>query len=214
MTLNERGFPFLSDFRVLDVAEGTQVHAYELEQDFAVYSGVLNARITVPKGFTFDGESIPAGLAWLVRPMGESRRGACVHDYLYRFAGYKNLKGEFVSVTRSQADAVYRELIEANGLPAWRATVRWAVLRSVGWAAWGGNKATHGMLSLFVLSLLLSSCGLPWQRLGANAAADALAAGEGYLVAGQAGAIAYGTRQEVKNLQAWTSAKQTREVRP
>jgi len=143
ITVNEAEWPFLSDFRVWEKAEGTQVHAYELAEDFLVFSQVLKARITVPKGFPFDGESIPPEIAWLVKPMGESRRGACVHDYLYRYAGYKNSMGVFVPVTRAQADAVYKELVIAKGLPAWRAMVRWAVLRLVGGAAWNDNSATH-----------------------------------------------------------------------
>lgn len=69
---------------------------------------------------------------------------------------------------------------------------------------------------LLLLTLALAACNATTQRLAANAAADALAAGEGYLVAGKAGAIAYGMKQEAANVREWqrTAAKQPREVRP
>jgi hypothetical protein len=144
--INRADYPFLTDFRVMVVAEGNLVNAFELESDFIVFSEVLGAQIRVPKGFQFDGESIPACLTWLVRPVGKSRRGACVHDYLYRYAGWHDDNGTLHPVTRSQADAVYRNLLKAKGLSAWRASTRWSVLRIVGWAAWRGNRSTHGSL--------------------------------------------------------------------
>jgi hypothetical protein len=96
--------------------------------------------ITVPKDFIFDGESIPFWLQWLAPPFGDSKRGACVHDWLYRNAGYLDEHGTLCPVRRSQADAVYRELIEAKGLPRWRANIRWAALRLVGGFAWNANR--------------------------------------------------------------------------
>ncbi len=126
---------FITRFEALDVSEGTETHAFKLLKPFKVYSAVLGAIIIVPANFRFDGESIPESLRWLVPPFGLSKRGACVHDYLYRNHGYVAY-GLFHAVTRSQADAVYHELVLAKGLPAWRATVRWAVLRAVGWWSW------------------------------------------------------------------------------
>jgi len=134
---------FLSDFKALDVTEGFDTHTLMLLEPFMVYSGVLNAVIKVPAGFVFDGESIPLFLQWLAPPFGDSKRGACVHDWLYRNAGYYGEQGVFRRVTRSQADDVYRELIEAKGLPRWRANIRWAALRVVGGMAWRENRKTR-----------------------------------------------------------------------
>lgn len=131
---------FITDFKALDVTEGRQTNTLMLLEPFVVYSGHLDAVISVPKGFTFDGESIPLALQWLAPPFGDSKRGACVHDWLYRNAGYLNNDGALHPVTRSQADAVYRELIEAKGLPRWRANIRWAALRLVGGFAWNSNR--------------------------------------------------------------------------
>lgn len=183
---------FLSDFRVLDVTEGRETSTLELLQPFQVYSAYLDAIITVPQGFRFDGESIPAALQWLVPPFGQSKRGACVHDYLYRTHGYETISGEIVPVTRAEADAVYRELITAKGLPKWRATMRWAVLRLVGWAAWNARKVP------LLAALLLSSCSNDIAGLSLNERLTLY--GSALTLAGnpELGAIAYGLRTAAK----------------
>lgn len=130
---------FITEFKALDVAEGNETRKLQLYEPFVVFSGILNDTVTVPEGFTFDGESIPTALHTLVPPFGQSKRGACVHDYLYRYHGYQSASGEFVPVTRKTADAVYRELVTLKGLPTWRAAVRHGVLRLVGWIAWNNQ---------------------------------------------------------------------------
>ena len=130
---------FLTDPEFVDITEGRQTQRYRLRGSLSVYSAVLDRIITVPDGFEFDGESIPTGLQWLVKRFGASKRGAAVHDYLYRYGGYRLPNGTLQSVTRRQADDVYAELLQLKGLPAWRANLRWLTLRAVGWAAWNEN---------------------------------------------------------------------------
>jgi hypothetical protein len=130
---------FITDLRVEDITEGTDTQTLRLLAPFRVYSQTLDAIITVPEGFIFDGESIPAWLQGLVKPFGQSKRGACVHDYLYRYGAYITTSGGRVEVSRAQADKVYFELVRAKGLPSWRANIRWGVLRLVGWAAWNSS---------------------------------------------------------------------------
>lgn len=131
---------FLTELRAEEIAEGEKVHEYKLLEPFRICSGVLDDCITVPAGFIFDGESIPSVLQWLVPPFGQSRRGACVHDWLYTNGGYFDDGGVFVSVTRSKADSVYKELVLTKGLPSWRANMRWSVLRAVGWVRWNSYR--------------------------------------------------------------------------
>lgn len=131
---------FLTDFIVLDITEDQEVQRLKLLEPFRVYSAVLQDQVQVSEGFEFDGESIPLFLQGLVKPFGQSRRGACVHDWLYRHGGYYRADSSFVPVTRKQADAVYRELILAKGLAPWRAATRYSILRLVGWAAWSQNE--------------------------------------------------------------------------
>lgn len=130
---------FLTDLKVLDITEGRETSTLQLMADFRVYSGVLDAIVDVPAGFVCDGESIPLAVQWLAPPFGLSRRAAFVHDYLYRNRGYYDANTTFHAVTRTQADAVYRELCEVKGLSAWRSNIRWAVLRLVGWRAWNDD---------------------------------------------------------------------------
>lgn len=141
--MSSKSAEFITDFKALDVTEGFQTHTLMLLEPFVVYSGCLDAVIAVPKGFTFDGESIPLWLQWLAPPFGDSKRGACVHDWLYRNAGFIDADNVLHPVLRKQADEVYRELIEAKGLPKWRATIRWAALRLVGGFAWSANRKTQ-----------------------------------------------------------------------
>lgn len=136
----KREAEFITEFKALDVSEGRETDHYLLEEPFRVYSAVLEDEIELSKGFEFDGESIPAGVRWLVPPFGQSKRGAAVHDWLYRHRGYWRADGSFVPVTRKQADAVYHELVRLKGLPAWRSNMRWAILRIVGWSAWNANQ--------------------------------------------------------------------------
>ena len=70
------------------------------------------------------------------------------------------------------------------------------------------------IIATLCLCLMTACSSTERQQAAQNLFKDALAAGEGYLVAGQAGAIAYGTRQEVKNLRQWTSAKEPKNVNP
>lgn len=131
---------FLTDFLPLDVTEGRETQRLRLLEPFRVYSAVLDDQIEVAAGFEFDGESIPVWAQTFAPPFGQSRRGAAVHDWLYRHGGYYRATGQFVRVTRKQADAVYKELVLAKGLSSWRANMRYGVLRLLGWAAWNQNQ--------------------------------------------------------------------------
>lgn len=132
---------FLTEFRALDVTEGRETKRLQLASVFRVYSAVLGDTISAPEGFTFDGESIPVIAQWIAPPFGQSKRGACIHDYLYHHSGYYALTDTFKTVTRKQADEVYLELVRLKGLSAWRAYLRYAVLRAVGWWAWNHQPA-------------------------------------------------------------------------
>lgn len=127
---------FLTELCALDITEGSETRRYRLLERFTVISAVVGGVITVPAGFEYDGESIPTALHSLVPPFGQSRRAACVHDYLYQRGAYQRPDGAWVEVERRTADQVYLELALLKGLPQWRALLRYRVLRLVGWKAW------------------------------------------------------------------------------
>ncbi len=118
---------FLTNPRFEDVSEGGDTQKLKLLGELRVFSAVLNAIVIVPEGFVFE-ESIPTVLFSLSRPRGESKRAACVHDWLYRNGSYNNYAGTF-SVTRRQADAVYHELLRCRGVSPTRAFFRWLGVR-------------------------------------------------------------------------------------
>lgn len=126
---------FITPFLARDITTGMETNLLQLEADFRVYSGTLDAIINVPNGFVFQ-ESIPQAAQGFTPVFGASKRAACLHDFLYKHAGYLDAAGKFHKVTRSQADGVYREICEAAGLSWWRARFRWSMLRTCGWAAW------------------------------------------------------------------------------
>ena len=88
--------------------------------------------LTVPEGFESDGASVPRILWSTISPRVDpvTLRGAVAHDYLYRRhpAGW----------SRREADALFREIIQADGLGRIRAWKAWFGVRLFGRKAWEG----------------------------------------------------------------------------
>lgn len=84
-----------------------------LLRDFRWFDPVLGW-IAVPKGFVFDGGSLPR-LAWSVTGVtpfcNEIICAAIVHDYLYTGLKFVNTYGEIVGVTRKEADMVFLNIL-------------------------------------------------------------------------------------------------------
>lgn len=105
---------------------------HPLHPEFRVLLVAVKIReITVPRGYVWDGASIPG----LVRPfMGEPFVGAhrdagLLHDYLY----------ETCKVSRSQADELfYRELL-ADGDSKPSAYLKWLAVRTAAASHYGGK---------------------------------------------------------------------------
>jgi hypothetical protein len=91
----------------------------------------------IPAGFKTDGASIPRFL-WRVcgTPLDVPRiYAAIVHDWLY--------SGGRPDATRADADAIYRDMQIALGVPRIKAYVEWVALRLCGGSHWHGNKHTQ-----------------------------------------------------------------------
>ena len=86
--------------------------------------------LTVPAGFRSDGASVPRFFWRLVFPPGDALalRAAILHDWIYRThpAGWD----------RAKADALFRDVLIADGVPKWRARLAWLGVRIGGGAAW------------------------------------------------------------------------------
>jgi len=102
---------------------------YKLVEDYE-YSGIV-----VPKGFIYDGASIPRWLWSLVglRPDGLIRAAATVHDWIYEKGGDI---GAHKAFTRAESDAIFRDLMEKAGISKIRCDLaHWAV-RNFGGSHW------------------------------------------------------------------------------
>jgi Protein of unknown function (DUF1353) len=94
--------------------------------------------ITVPKGFLFDLSSVPRLLWWLVAPFDLSVVAPLIHDFLYRYGG-KPPAGSVEpphDYPRAEVDGVFRRIMEAEGVAAWRRVLGYAAVRVFGRWAW------------------------------------------------------------------------------
>lgn len=77
--------------------------------------------ITIPKGFVWDGASVPRWFWSIVPRWGRFSSAALIHDYLYATGG----KHKDLMMTRDEVDNLfYRHMIE-DGTAKWRAWIIW-----------------------------------------------------------------------------------------
>lgn len=100
----------------------------------------------VPKGFQFDGASVPKFLAMWLSPVGVLLMGGLVHDYGYKYGTLLRRDGKNIGV-KDQAfmDKLFRDIcIEVNGFKFLNYLAYWA-LAIAGFVAWNGHKkrGTH-----------------------------------------------------------------------
>lgn len=105
-------------------------------------------RIYVPKGFEYDGASVPR-LAWTLSgltPDGLIRAAALIHDWIYEHKGklpkgswqVKDGKWRDVGTVwkRKHADKIFKTIMLESGVSRYRANVAYAAVRLGGWIAW------------------------------------------------------------------------------
>jgi Protein of unknown function (DUF1353) len=96
-------------------------------------------RLTVPAGFRFDLASVPR-LFWpLVAPFELSIAAPLLHDFLYRHAGAPPPPAVLPPrrYARRDADRLFRDVMAAEGVAAWRRHAAWAAARVLGAPSWG-----------------------------------------------------------------------------
>ena len=114
----------------MPIYQGVYGNTHVVAADWSIDIEVAGrrARITVRKGFIFDGASIPRALWRLCgHPMEVPRVAAALaHDWLYA-----------AHVTdRETADKIFREVCRMVGVAWVRHTVEYCTLRACGGAAW------------------------------------------------------------------------------
>ena len=87
---------------------------------------VQEIKISVPKDFRTDGNSIPKWLYWLGQKWGVSAPAAVVHDKNYHDCTW----------TREDADKCFYDMCLELGVSKWKASMMYRGLRAFGWMHW------------------------------------------------------------------------------
>lgn len=96
----------------------------------------------IPKGFEFDGASIPKFLHTFLSPTGVLLIGGLVHDYAYKFAHLKpkTKQTPLVMLDQKVSDQIFRDInIQINGFRFLNYLAYWS-LRVGGFVAWRGHR--------------------------------------------------------------------------
>jgi hypothetical protein len=102
----------------------------------------------IPKGFQFDGASIPKFLRTFFSPVGVLLIGGLVHDYMYKYTACKPVskKAPLLVVNQKRADQIFRDInIEVNGFYFMNYLAYWS-LRLGGFVAWNGHRKRNAKI--------------------------------------------------------------------
>ena len=119
---------------------------WEISKDF-VYE-IHGIKYVIPKGFKFDGASVPKFLATFLSPVGVLLLGGLIHDYAYKYAALKPAlkEDDLLIVDQKKADKIFRDInIEINGFYFLNYLAYWA-LRLGGWFAWNGHRKRNAQI--------------------------------------------------------------------
>lgn len=107
---------------------------WKLTEDF-VYMHPSFGPICVPEGFVSDFDSVPRlpFAYWLTK--NASVIGAIVHDYLYESGKIRHLP-----ITRAQADGIFLDLMEEEGVSFWQRRMIYLGVRIGGWGIWSRHR--------------------------------------------------------------------------
>ena len=112
---------------------------WEVTKDFN-YS-INKQNFVIPKGFKFDGASVPKFLAQFLSPVGVLLIGGLIHDYGYKYETLLLKNGKTIGIRSQQwMDKTFRDInIEVNGFYFLNYLAYWA-LRLGGWVAWNKHR--------------------------------------------------------------------------
>jgi hypothetical protein len=115
---------------------------WEVAKDFN-YS-INKQNFVIPKGFKFDGASVPKFLAQFLSPVGVLLIGGLIHDYGYKYETLLLKNGKTIGIKSQQwMDKTFRDInIEVNGFYFLNYLAYWA-LRIGGWVAWNKHRKVN-----------------------------------------------------------------------
>lgn len=124
------------------------VRHWELAEDFEFE--INDCSYVIPKGFEFDGASVPKFLATFLSPVGVLLMGGLVHDYAYKYEMLlrSDKRGTSNVLTQKEADRIFRDIgIEINGFYVLNYLAYWG-LRIGGFVAWNGHRKRNCKIDL------------------------------------------------------------------
>ena len=122
------------------------VRHWEIAKDF-VYE-IEGEKFVIPKGFKFDGASIPKFLHTFLSPVGVLLIGGLVHDYAYKYQTLlkHNKKDTMGVITQKRADQIFRDInIEINGFFLMNYLAYYS-LRLGGFMAWNKHRKVNATI--------------------------------------------------------------------
>ena len=120
------------------------VRTWTVAKDF--HYKLKGVEYVIPKGFTFDGASVPKFLASFLSPVGVLLIGGLIHDYAYKYAALKQKNGSILGLNQKMADQIFRDInIEVNGFHFLNYLAYWA-LRLGGFVAWNGHRKVNAKI--------------------------------------------------------------------
>ena len=120
---------------------------WEITKDF--HYSLNGENFIIPKGFKFDGASVPKFLAQFLSPVGLLLIGGLIHDYGYKYQTLLR-KNKTTNGIRSQKwmDKTFRDInIEVNGFYFLNYLAYWA-LRLGGWVAWNKHRKVNAKVDV------------------------------------------------------------------
>jgi hypothetical protein len=155
LKFNYKGMPHLKPIPIKTKGKGffkmimmwlLGVRHWEIAKDF-VYE-VEGEKFVIPKGFKFDGASIPKFLHTFLSPVGVLLIGGLVHDYAYKYQTLlkHNKKDTMGVITQKRADQIFRDInIEINGFFLMNYLAYYS-LRLGGFMAWNKHRKVNAKI--------------------------------------------------------------------
>ena len=152
---NYKGMPHLKPIPIKTKGKGfwksivmwlLSTRNWELLQDWKY--NIDGTEYVIPKGFQFDGASIPKFLRTFFSPVGVLLIGGLVHDFMYKYTVCKptSKKDALLVVDQKKADQIFRDInIVVNGFYTMNYLAYWS-LRLGGWVAWNGHRKRNAQI--------------------------------------------------------------------
>ncbi len=111
---------------------------WEITKDYVLYISHLDKFIKIPKGFVFDGASVPKSFWFLLSPTGILLIPGLFHDFGYKYNCLISIKDEILFRDKDQVffDELFRKLsLQVNQIKV-PDYASWFVLRCFGFIAY------------------------------------------------------------------------------